>query len=310
MAPWSPVALPPRFVAARRTRLVGRRYELGVLESVWERVAQGAGQVLLVGGEPGAGKTRLAAEVAGVAARAGRRGAGGHGDQGRRGRLPAVRRDAGPPVPTSEAGTLEAARRAAAAVPARRPPPPGRRRAGRRRPPRPVRGGGGAVPLDRPGPAAGRRPRRPALGTATDRRTARARRPLLPGHPRARARHLPDHRAGPVGRAQRPARRPAPARRRAPPRPGRARHRRDRRVRERHAGVSPAAARAPAAILRDRTGGNPFFLRELWLDLERRGGVAALRGRATGAGHARRHGGAPGWPGSASRCGRPSTWPR
>ncbi|HEX5812651.1 MAG TPA: hypothetical protein VFY38_11140, partial [Pseudonocardia sp.] len=45
-----------------------------------------------------------------------------------------------------------------------------------------------------------------------------------------------------------------------------------------HAGVSPAAARAPAAILRDRTGGNPFFLRETWLDLERHGGVAALRG--------------------------------
>ena len=30
--------------------------------------------------------------------------------------------------------------------------------------------------------------------------------------------------------------------------------------------------RASAAILRDRTGGNPFFLRETWLDLERRGG--------------------------------------
>jgi DNA-binding CsgD family transcriptional regulator len=36
-------------------------------------------------------------------------------------------------------------------------------------------------------------------------------------------------------------------------------------------------ARAPAALLRDRTGGNPFFLRELWVDLEQRGGVAALR---------------------------------
>jgi predicted ATPase len=43
-------------------------------------------------------------------------------------------------------------------------------------------------------------------------------------------------------------------------------------------GVSPAAARAPAAILRDRTGGNPFFLRETWIDLERHGGVSALRG--------------------------------
>ncbi len=36
-------------------------------------------------------------------------------------------------------------------------------------------------------------------------------------------------------------------------------------------------ARTPAALLRDRTGGNPFFLRELWSDLERQGGVAALR---------------------------------
>ena len=128
MAPWSPVALPPRFVAARRTRLVGRRYELGVVEGVWERVCRAHGQVLLIGGEPGAGKTRLAAEVAGCAARAGRRGAGGHGDQGRRGALPAVRRDAGPPVPApASRARWRAAGRAAAAVPARRPPRRGRR---------------------------------------------------------------------------------------------------------------------------------------------------------------------------------------
>jgi len=44
-----------------------------------------------------------------------------------------------------------------------------------------------------------------------------------------------------------------------------------------HGGVPAVAARAPAALLRDRTGGNPFFLRELWIDLERRGGVSALR---------------------------------
>ena len=42
-------------------------------------------------------------------------------------------------------------------------------------------------------------------------------------------------------------------------------------------GLELAAARAPAALLRDRTGGNPFFLRELWADLERRGGVSSLR---------------------------------
>lgn len=44
-----------------------------------------------------------------------------------------------------------------------------------------------------------------------------------------------------------------------------------------HTGVSASAARAPAAVLRDRTGGNPFFLREMWVDLERRGGLSALR---------------------------------
>ncbi len=43
------------------------------------------------------------------------------------------------------------------------------------------------------------------------------------------------------------------------------------------AGLSGSAARRAAAVLRDRTGGNPFFLRELWDDLERRGGVSALR---------------------------------
>lgn len=42
-------------------------------------------------------------------------------------------------------------------------------------------------------------------------------------------------------------------------------------------GVPLRAAQVPAAMLRDRTGGNPFFLRELWGDLERRGGVEALR---------------------------------
>jgi DNA-binding CsgD family transcriptional regulator len=42
-------------------------------------------------------------------------------------------------------------------------------------------------------------------------------------------------------------------------------------------GIPLIAARRPAELLRDRTGGNPFFLRELWADLERRGGISALR---------------------------------
>jgi DNA-binding CsgD family transcriptional regulator/energy-coupling factor transporter ATP-binding protein EcfA2 len=46
-----------------------------------------------------------------------------------------------------------------------------------------------------------------------------------------------------------------------------------------HGGPAGHEARAPAALLRDRTGGNPFFLREMWADLQRRGGTAALRSR-------------------------------
>ena len=78
---------------------MGRRYELGVLESVWERVAQGAGQVLLIGGEPGAGKTRLAAEVAGVLHEQGAAVLVGTASKDAGVALPALRRDAGPPVP-------------------------------------------------------------------------------------------------------------------------------------------------------------------------------------------------------------------
>ncbi len=44
-----------------------------------------------------------------------------------------------------------------------------------------------------------------------------------------------------------------------------------------HGGLTEREARAPAVLLRDRTGGNPFFLRELWADLQHRGGVSALR---------------------------------
>ena len=144
MAPWSPVALPPRFVAARRTRLVGRRYELGVLETVWERVAQGAGQVLLVGGEPGAGKTRLAAEAAGVL----------H-EQGAAVLVGTATKDAGVPYQpfvemldhlflASEPGTLDRRRRNSACCPGTPTPPPGRR---------PSRSATAAATCSRPSPS-------------------------------------------------------------------------------------------------------------------------------------------------------------
>ncbi len=49
----------------------------------------------------------------------------------------------------------------------------------------------------------------------------------------------------------------------------------------RQVGVSRAAARSAAPVLRDRTGGNPFFLQEYWHDLATRGGLAAVRSATT-----------------------------
>jgi DNA-binding CsgD family transcriptional regulator len=48
----------------------------------------------------------------------------------------------------------------------------------------------------------------------------------------------------------------------------------------REAGVPAQRAQGPASVLRDQTGGNPFFLHELWRDLARRGGITAVRASA------------------------------
>ncbi|MEV0685678.1 AAA family ATPase [Nocardia sp. NPDC050378] len=45
----------------------------------------------------------------------------------------------------------------------------------------------------------------------------------------------------------------------------------------RAAGVSRGSARSAAPVLRDHTGGNPFFLQEYWHDLATRGGLTAVR---------------------------------
>jgi DNA-binding CsgD family transcriptional regulator/tetratricopeptide (TPR) repeat protein len=45
------------------------------------------------------------------------------------------------------------------------------------------------------------------------------------------------------------------------------------------AGATRSAARAAAPVLRDQTGGNPFFLHEYWQDLAARGGLDAVRSR-------------------------------
>ena len=65
MAQWEPPPLPAELVARRRGPLVGRDAELAAFERAWERVEGGNRQAVFIGGEPGAGKTRLAAEVAG-----------------------------------------------------------------------------------------------------------------------------------------------------------------------------------------------------------------------------------------------------
>ena len=64
---------PPRRSAARAARLgpsspfVGRTAEHGRLAAAWEQARSGRRQAVLLGGEPGIGKTRLANQVAGVA---------------------------------------------------------------------------------------------------------------------------------------------------------------------------------------------------------------------------------------------------
>jgi len=68
MAQWVPPPLPVELIARRRGPLVGRAAELAAFEQAWERVKSGNRQAVFIGGEPGAGKTRLAAEVAGTLA--------------------------------------------------------------------------------------------------------------------------------------------------------------------------------------------------------------------------------------------------
>jgi len=62
--PASAVPLPPLLAGAGLTAFVGRARELELLERVWVRTQAGERQLVLLTGEPGVGKTRLATEFA------------------------------------------------------------------------------------------------------------------------------------------------------------------------------------------------------------------------------------------------------
>ncbi len=63
MSGWTPPPLPARWSTPARPTFVGRWAELATFEEVWAAVLAGSRQVVFVGGEPGAGKSRLLAEV-------------------------------------------------------------------------------------------------------------------------------------------------------------------------------------------------------------------------------------------------------
>ena len=227
--------------------------------------------------------------------------------------LPAVRRDARPPL-------RQPLRRGRwRTVVGRRRAPSCSRLSGRGRapPPGPGRaastgGARSAAICSRPWPGCSpalarngrcRRARRPALGPAADARSARAR-----ASRRARSHALlvvATFRTTAPDRSDEVAARVAELHRLEgvrPPRPERPGHRRHRRVRappQRRPAL--ASCGPPPRLLRDRTGGNPFFLRELWADLERRGGVSALRLAPGCPGVDRRHPEPRDSPGSARR---------
>ncbi len=54
--------------ATAATTFLGRERELGLMDEVWARAAGGSRQLILLAGEPGIGKTRLATEFASVRA--------------------------------------------------------------------------------------------------------------------------------------------------------------------------------------------------------------------------------------------------
>lgn len=284
MGTWSP-PLPARLAAARHLPLVGRRPELETFDRVWDEVTAGRRQVVLVGGEPGAGKTRLVAEVAGTLAEHGVSVLVGTCDL-----------DAGVPYrPFAEMlDHLFSSAPAGSLAPAVDAGGPELRRLSAHV----VRHGSG---LDATAPPVGEVRRelfdsvvrllgalagaRPVAMVLDDVHWAQMPTLALLAHVVQSCADLPllvvaTFRTNAPDRSDEVAARLADLHRLEGVRrldlggldtEAIAEYLRLR------AGLAPAEARAPAALLRDRTGGNPFFLRELWADIERRGGVTALR---------------------------------
>ncbi len=65
--PWRQPPLPPRIAQQCRAKLFGRDAELQTLTECWAKADGGEGGLVLLGGEPGMGKSRLAAEIAALA---------------------------------------------------------------------------------------------------------------------------------------------------------------------------------------------------------------------------------------------------
>src|SRR5215469_18213795 len=71
MAAWDAPPYPIRAAGAAIPAFVGRAAETSATEEAWAAVRAGGRQVIFIGGEPGAGKSRLAAEIASAVYRQG-----------------------------------------------------------------------------------------------------------------------------------------------------------------------------------------------------------------------------------------------
>ena len=286
MPGWARPSLPVRWGApGQQPPFVGRKGDLAVFEEAWTAVVAGAGRAVFVGGEPGAGKSRLAAEVARVFY--GRQAVVLLGscvaelstpyepfDEPVRVLLPAIRRDQ---IPLEDWGAAGDTPRLEflSAVAGRVDVTPAPAEAGHRRGVYDAvvaafRGAADLAPLvlvledlHWAGTTAVE-----LLGYLVE-RTAEARILIL-----ATYRTSGPDRSGSLGEAITGLHRLDGVRRLDLP-PLTADD-----IAEYLARQSPAPdrqVRRAAALLRDQTGGNPFFLRELWRDLAGRGGLSGLR---------------------------------